>query len=176
MVLRMEVINVAKAMDVADEIITLAQKENNPVSNLMLQKVMYFLNAVSLLKRNKPLVSDQNFEKWDYGPVIHSVYSEYSFNGANSILRPVNHQNVIVNDQDFFEVKNNKFDENYFKENNPNDYRFIKNNLNLFLNYSSSFLVKKSHQEPQWADKTVLDYENELTKKYYSNCQNQFWC
>nr|WP_321316026.1 type II toxin-antitoxin system antitoxin SocA domain-containing protein [uncultured Ligilactobacillus sp.] len=165
----------ATAMNVADEIITLAKKESKPVTNLMLQKVMYFLNTLSLLKRNKPLVSDQNFEKWDYGPVIHSVYSEYSFNGANLILEPVTHQIVTVDNQGFFEIKNNDFNEEHFKNNDPSDFHFIKENLDLFLNFPSSFLVKKSHEEPQWSDKTVLDYNNELTKKYYSNYQNQFW-
>ncbi len=35
----------AKAMDVADLIIELANEQGKPVSNLKLQKVMYFLNV-----------------------------------------------------------------------------------------------------------------------------------
>ena len=61
----------ARAMDVADEIITLAQEKGHPVSNLKLQKMMYFLNALSLVQSEHPLIDDgQMFEKWDYGPVI----------------------------------------------------------------------------------------------------------
>lgn len=166
----------ASAMDVADAIIIVANKMKKPVSNLMLQKVMYFLNALSLVNRGKPLIDDgQHFEKWTYGPVIHSVYTEYSFNGANPISAPVNHQIVELDNQGFFKINNAKFNMVNFKKIYKTDYKFIINNINIFLNFPSSFLVKKSHEEPQWIDRTNLNYDDGLTKNYYSNFSNQFW-
>lgn len=166
----------AKAMDVADEIITIAKEEGKPVSNLMLQKVMYFLNALSLVNREKPLIDDgQHFEKWTYGPVIHSVYTEYASNGANPIQAPIEHQIVELDNQGFFKIEKTKFNSDDFQKKYENDYNFIIKNINTFLSFTSSFLVGKSHEEPQWTDRTKLNYDDKLTKNYYSNFNNQFW-
>ncbi|WP_369403813.1 type II toxin-antitoxin system antitoxin SocA domain-containing protein [Fructilactobacillus florum] len=50
-----------------------------------------FLNVIHLLEYKNPLIDDDNFEKWDYGPVIHEVYSEYSSNGSQEIKKPKRH-------------------------------------------------------------------------------------
>lgn len=162
----------ARAMDVADEIITLAQEKNNPVSNLKLQKIMYFLNALSLIERNKPLIDDQKFEKWDYGPVIHSVYTEYSAHGRSSIESPEKHI--------LFERTNNDMLKRYivsFQENNLNeeDINFIRNNILKFLYFKPFELVNYSHEEPQWRNKTIYEYDDKKTKEYYSIKSNRFW-
>lgn len=170
------------AMDVADEIITIASNEGNPVSNLKLQKIMYFLNALSLVKRNKPLIDDAKFEKWDYGPVIHYVYSEYSFNGASPILKPSNHQVIVFDDNNFPKLENNSFDQKKFEENDSNA-NFIIKNINVFLKFSASKLVAESHKEPQWINRfssyddflSLTPYDDNLIKEFYSNPINQFW-
>ena len=171
----MEVIEMARAMDVADEIISLAQGKDNPVSNLKLQKMMYFLNALSLVQSGHPLVDDgQMFEKWDYGPVIHSVYSEYSVFGASPILSPLEHQNIVFDDKGFPELQISIFNQREFEENNG-DADFIVDNIDDFLNFRASQLVTESHKEPQWRDRSIREYSNNLTRIFYSDPINQFW-
>lgn len=169
----MEVIEMARAMDVADEIITTAGEQGNPVSNLMLQKVMYFLNALSLVAQGKPLINDgQRFEKWDYGPVIHSVYTEYSSNGRKPIEKTKEHI-FFERDQDgLLKRKTYSFNENNL---NKKERDFIKNNINKFLVFKPFDLVNFSHKETQWKNKTIYEYNNEETKKYYSKKSNKFW-
>lgn len=162
----------AKAMDVADLIITEAQKNNSPVSNLKLQKVMYFLNAIHLLEYKAPLITDANFEKWDYGPVIHSVYSEYSSNGANEISSPASHVSLQQDSYGHFTVVTHNFNINNL---DSSDVNFIKNNIKKFLQYNPFELVDKSHIEPQWRDKSEKDYSDEKTRQYYLKADNRFW-
>ena len=62
---------------------------NNPslsITNLQLQKIMYFLQIRSL-KGNpcKPIVDDETFEAWKFGPVLARVYYTYCYNGGLDI-------------------------------------------------------------------------------------------
>jgi uncharacterized phage-associated protein len=47
-----------------------------PISPLKLQKLVFFAHADFLVRSGRPLVR-QEFEAWDYGPVIPSLYSEF---------------------------------------------------------------------------------------------------
>ncbi len=55
--------------------------EEQKVSPLKLQNLLYFLYAYALAEWNKKLWSD-NFEKWVIGPVIPEIYYDYSKNGV----------------------------------------------------------------------------------------------
>ena len=60
-------------------------KEN--LSNLELQKTLYFTELDYIKKFDKHLIKD-DFEAWKYGPVSRGVYYEYRNYGANSIDKP----------------------------------------------------------------------------------------
>ncbi|WP_172507385.1 Panacea domain-containing protein, partial [Enterococcus faecalis] len=64
------------AMYVADYIIDYCNKHDIEINNLKLQKVMYYLQAKSLVETNEPLI-DEELQKWKYGPVVPTVYHEY---------------------------------------------------------------------------------------------------
>lgn len=67
------------AMQIARYIINLCYNEKRPVSNLELQKILYFLQVYYMRHNNgTPLFSDLIYA-WPYGPVIPDVY--YTFNG-----------------------------------------------------------------------------------------------
>ena len=169
----MEVNKMARAMDVADEIITIASKQGSPVSNLMLQKVMYFLNALSLVNQGNPLINDgQRFEKWDYGPVIHSVYTEYSDNGRNLIRTPKVHDFFERDKEGKLKIKHRVFNSQNLS---TNEKTFIMQNINVFLKYDPFELVDWSHEEPQWKNKSPYFYDNQETRNYYSIKSNRFW-
>ena len=162
----------AKAMDVADLIIELANEQGKPVSNLKLQKVMYFLNVQSLLEKGTPLITDYKFEKWDYGPVIHSVYSEYSNNGATEILKPKDHQVLLQTEDGFFDIKVDSFERKNMRN---DDIQFIESHIAGLLKYGPFELVDYSHEEPQWSDRSIKTYDGRKTKRFYSKRKNQFW-
>ncbi|MGP1561628.1 MAG: Panacea domain-containing protein [Helicobacteraceae bacterium] len=73
-----------KAINLAKYVINYSIKMSYPVSNLQLQKILYFLNLFFCKKYGDFLIDD-NFEAWKYGPVISEVYQEYSIYGGNAI-------------------------------------------------------------------------------------------
>lgn len=98
----------ARAIDVADYIITRANDTGQPVSNLSLQKIMYFLNAFSLENNiDEPLIDDSIFEKWTYGPVMPEIYFEYNVFGSDFINEPKQH---YVRDEEKGEEVTQEFD------------------------------------------------------------------
>lgn len=59
------------------------------LSNLELQKILYFTELAYIKKFNKHLIID-DFEAWEFGPIVRSVYYEYRHYGALSIDKPEN--------------------------------------------------------------------------------------
>ncbi|MBQ9274226.1 MAG: SocA family protein [Succinivibrio sp.] len=57
-----------------------------PVTNLELQKILYFLQVDSYRNQNAPLLQTDSFEAWPLGPVVREVYLNYSINGGNPLL------------------------------------------------------------------------------------------
>lgn len=74
----------ANALELAEYIL---KKSSKDLSNLELQKTLYFTELDYIKEFNKTLISD-NFEAWQYGPVVRDVYCEYRNYGANSIDKP----------------------------------------------------------------------------------------
>lgn len=68
-------------MALANFVINFANNLGSPVSNLQLQKILYFIQAAFLVERGNPIISG-NFSRWQYGPVLQEVYSSYRENGA----------------------------------------------------------------------------------------------
>lgn len=55
------------------------------MSNLKLQKMLYYEQGYHLAKFGTPLFQEE-IEAWIYGPVVPSVYEHYSKFGANGIF------------------------------------------------------------------------------------------
>lgn len=62
---------------VSNNLLNLAYKENIPITPMKLQKLLYFVYREYLKRTHEPLFSER-FEAWKYGPVISSVYDEFS--------------------------------------------------------------------------------------------------
>jgi uncharacterized phage-associated protein len=54
------------------------------VSNLELQKILYIAHMIYLGNVGEPLI-DENFEAWDYGPVIPELYQKVKGFGAKPV-------------------------------------------------------------------------------------------
>ena len=55
------------------------------ISNLKLQKLLYYAQGTFLAMTGRRLFAD-DIVKWEHGPVVVSVYHEYSSNGRNGII------------------------------------------------------------------------------------------
>ncbi|AVX05251.1 hypothetical protein MXMO3_02740 [Maritalea myrionectae] len=70
---------------VANLFIERSRQDGFKVTNLSLQKLIYFAHGMFLLRHNSPLVSGY-FEAWQYGPVHPLLYRELKSNGRQSIV------------------------------------------------------------------------------------------
>ncbi|WP_461565590.1 Panacea domain-containing protein [Thiobacillus sp.] len=61
---------------IANYILDWCDQHGRPVTNLALQKIVYFCHVWTLLKLQKPLVKHR-FEAWQHGPVLQYLYQEF---------------------------------------------------------------------------------------------------
>ena len=77
-------------MDVADFFIATANEgnpeEDDGMTNMKLNKLMFFAQAASLQRFGKPLF-DTPIEAWEYGPVVRDVYRTFKGYGRDSISK-----------------------------------------------------------------------------------------
>lgn len=82
----------AKVQDVALFFIDIAAKQaeqeiGDLMTNLRLQKLLYFAQGWHLARYGRPLF-DAEFKAWTYGPVVPSIYSQYKDQKNQGILCP----------------------------------------------------------------------------------------
>lgn len=71
------------AMDLSKYVIQKCIDDNQPISNLQLQKILYYIQK-DFLRRGDIAFQDE-FEAWQFGPVVPDVYYRYCGNGAMPI-------------------------------------------------------------------------------------------
>ena len=65
------------ARNIAKALITVSNNRNIPIDQLKLQKLLYFAQALSLVRNNRPLFSNHIYA-WDHGPVVKPVWEIYN--------------------------------------------------------------------------------------------------
>lgn len=84
------------AKQLSHYIIDKCTRDNVPVSNLQLQKMMYFLQSVYCRATGGNLLFQDEFEAWPYGPVLSDVYQEFSpFGGRVIEIRYPEHETQL---------------------------------------------------------------------------------
>jgi uncharacterized phage-associated protein len=73
----------ANVFDVAELMIRAAGEEGD-ITNLKLNKLLYFAQGTHLARTGKPLFAEE-IEAWQLGPVVPAVYSRYKPCGRNPI-------------------------------------------------------------------------------------------
>ena len=117
----------SKVQDVVDFFIDSAI--NNPddnMTNLRINKLLFFAQGWSLAKYNGIPLFDDDFYAWDLGPVIPSVYHRLKKAGKNKIT------NII----------NKDYDKNFSEE----EQRLLIDVLRMYSKYSTSGLVDMTHK------------------------------
>lgn len=69
---------------IANLVLDRADAEGLGISNLEINKIIYFLHSTYLANFGEPLI-EAKIEAWDYGPVIREIYSEFKSFGAADI-------------------------------------------------------------------------------------------
>ena len=83
---------------IANMIVEEGQKTGRPVTNLALQKLLYFAYALFLVERKRQLVSGY-FEAWQYGPVHPTVYEAFKAAEDRPITFPATAVNALTGER-----------------------------------------------------------------------------
>ena len=68
------------AVSLSNYVISLFEEQKSPVTNLKLQKVLYYIQGYFYRRFNKEAFAEEIYN-WQYGPVVPVVYYEYNNNG-----------------------------------------------------------------------------------------------
>lgn len=115
------------------------------ISNLKLQKLLYYAQGCYLALRDKPLFDD-NILAWKHGPVVNEVYQKYKNYGSTGIPYNANYQGMIDEDTE----------------------NILKQVYEEFGQYSAWGLRNMTHQETPWKDTPQNGIINpDVIKEYF---------
>lgn len=102
----------------------------NAISNMKLQKLLYYAQGFAMATLGKPLFAE-DFEAWEYGPVLRAVYDKFKQYGGSALPKPED-----FSFSDYTEEEKDLLDEIY----------------RVFGQYSAWALSEMTHQTPPWRD------------------------
>ncbi|MGL5413340.1 Panacea domain-containing protein [Cetobacterium sp.] len=113
------------------------------MTNLRLQKILYFVQAFSLVSLDKPMFNEE-INAWEYGPVVKEVYDKYKYWGAEEIPSPEYFSDFFWDDK---------------------DRELIDEVLEGLENMSSFDLVELTHSYPTWIENYEKNKSNKISKE-----------
>lgn len=146
-------------MDVAKFVVNYAAENNKDVTNMKLQKILYYLQGFSYIVFGEPLFNDE-IEAWPYGPVVRKAYVNFSVFGSREIP-------CYNNIMEFLFFKRTTLDEleNYKDIFNERVKNFLEINSNNLLDYSANELVNSTHKDgTPWSKNYVEGLKNTIPK------------
>lgn len=117
----------SNTLAIANFFIRKSLKENMPITQIKLQKLLYFAHGFYLVLKETPLVIEQ-IEAWHYGPVIPSIY--HKFKKWNN--RPIKDVSIYLNENAIIK---------------EDDIDFLNLVWHKFSHYTASQLVELSHEK-----------------------------
>lgn len=100
------------------------------ISNLKLQKLLYYAQGCTLAITGKPLFEDE-IQAWEHGPVVPTIYHKFKGYGKNGIEFDKSF------DQSAFDIQTNNILESVYTE---------------FGQYSAWKLRNMTHEETPWQE------------------------
>ena len=137
------------ALTVAQHIIDYSNSNGYGISNLKLQKVLYFVQAKFLVSTvdHSPCFSD-TIEAWDFGPVVPSVYHRYKVYG--SAIIPSGLFDPILS---------------LYPQISESDKGMINSMVDQLKDYSAAALVQVTHRQSPWKNAYVRGFNNPISNQ-----------
>ena len=133
----------------------MSEKETAKLTNLKLQKILYYAQGWYLANFDTPLFED-TIEAWRYGPAIRSVYQEFKDSGSSVLDTPIEEWEINEIDKD---TKN-----------------FLDEIWKIYKQYSGSDLITLTHNEEPYkqARKNVKEGDSSEIEISKLSMQNFF--
>lgn len=155
-----------KVLDVCRYAINYSNEKGYGISNLKLQKVLYFIQAYFLIKESRPCFWER-IEAWNFGPVVPKAYEEYRQYGACNI--PPISSYVYFDSSNIWNCRRIPYCDNIIC---ANDKVLIAAVVDMFADYSANDLVALTHSQSPWMDVYIPRMNNEIAlgsiKEYFA--------
>ncbi len=126
--------NALSAQDIADYFLSNIDEESGDnVSNLKLQKLLYYAQGFHLALFGKPLF-EEAILAWQHGPVVPEIYHRFKHYAANALPPP------------------EKFDRSKYA---PAISELLDEILSVYGQYSALKLRSMTHEEPPWSQTAI---------------------
>lgn len=151
---------------VANFIIDMAIEKDKPVTNLKLQKIMFFLQGYCLSKYKTPLI-DGRFSKWRYGAVEEEVYIEFKNNGSF----PITYEYKVMNIKDgIIHVHPVRMDNNVLNSGIVNEFEEIIDKLIDVESWKLAEIVFSHSSWKDFKDEICADKARDYTNEEIKSC------
>lgn len=146
-------------LDVCRHIINYSNDREYGVSNLKLQKLLYFVQAAFLTetKDGEPCFNEK-IEAWAFGPVVPEAYYEYRQYGSADI--PYIKSYLVYPKGEPWKAEREKYDATIIAE---GDATMINEVVDMLSEYTASDLVTITHSQAPWKNAYRKDENNEIT-------------
>ena len=146
----------ASAIDVAKNIINIYNAKVDElasnyeivpeyITNLKLQKLLYFVQAICLMVFDKKAFPEKILA-WSYGPVVNEVYQQYKQNHASKINSESNVKNI-----------------------SSGLYKIIEEVINSYGLFEANRLIDLTHEEEPWINTEInKEIRIDLIKNYFN--------
>lgn len=115
------------------------------ITNLKLQKLLYYAQGCYLAINDKPLFKE-SIEAWTHGPVVRDVYNHYKKNQSRGIEYIGDYNGCI----------------------NSDDEKILKEVYDIFAKYSAWGLRNMTHDERPWKEtEKGKEIKQNLIKDYF---------
>lgn len=146
----------ASAIDVAKNIINIYNTKVDElasnyeivpeyITNLKLQKLLYFVQAICLMVFDKKAFPEKILA-WSYGPVVNEVYQQYKQNHASKINSESNVKNI-----------------------SSGLYKIVEEVINSYGLFEANKLIDLTHEEEPWINTEInKEIGIDLIKNYFN--------
>lgn len=147
-------------LDICRYIINYSNKNNYDISNLKLQKLLYFIQAYFLLETKQPCFHEV-IEARDFGPVIPVAYNEYKQYASTHIPYIESYLEYDINNI-WDSIKRVEYDDNIIS---TKDKNLIAAVVDRLANHTATDLVTLTHKQSPWINTYEQDKHNEITNQ-----------
>lgn len=154
-------------LDICRFIINYCDEKDYSLSNLKLQKILYFIQAyfLSCTDSKKPCFKEK-IEAWTFGPVVPVAYHEYKQFGNTNIPRVTHY--IEYNENNFWKSKVMQYHDDIICN---GDKEIIEKLVDKFAKYSTTALVNITYHQTPWMNAYKQGHNhiisNEAIKNYF---------
>ena len=154
-------------LDIARYVINRSSDKGSPVSNLKLQKMLYYIQAAFLIETKDRCFNDPIL-CWRHGPVVKRAYDEFSRYASNEIPAQKTYQKIAI-ENGKLSFGTFTFSDSFLSSDDHK--QLLDNVIDGLLPYNPWYLVDRTHEESSWKSLTVYNVEitPESIADYFKN-------